>query len=83
MPLIQIVLASMHKYAPRIHVIRASDLAHLPYSPQQSFCFRETEFIAVTAYQVSTQQAHTRSHTHTPDTTRHKEQPPRSTRVYK
>ncbi|XP_065360846.1 T-box protein 2 [Calliphora vicina] len=46
-----IVLASMHKYQPRIHVIRTSDLAQIPWAPQQAFVFPETEFVAVTAYQ--------------------------------
>lgn len=43
----------MHKYQPRIHIIRASDPSQIPWSPQSSFTFRETEFVAVTAYQVS------------------------------
>ncbi|EDW80030.1 uncharacterized protein Dwil_GK12352 [Drosophila willistoni] len=46
-----IVLASMHKYQPRLHVIRASEASHIPFAPQQAFVFPETEFIAVTAYQ--------------------------------
>uniref|UniRef100_A0A1A9VYI4 T-box domain-containing protein n=1 Tax=Glossina austeni TaxID=7395 RepID=A0A1A9VYI4_GLOAU len=46
-----IVLASMHKYQPRIHVIRTADLAQIPWAPQQGFVFPETEFVAVTAYQ--------------------------------
>ncbi|KAL9908875.1 uncharacterized protein ACN427_004335 isoform 1-T1 [Glossina fuscipes fuscipes] len=46
-----IVLASMHKYQPRIHVICTSDLTQIPWAPQQAFVFPETEFIAVTAYQ--------------------------------
>lgn len=48
----QIVLASMHKYQPRLHVIRTADLTQIPWAPQQAFVFPETEFIAVTAYQV-------------------------------
>uniref|UniRef100_A0A1B0B9D0 T-box domain-containing protein n=1 Tax=Glossina palpalis gambiensis TaxID=67801 RepID=A0A1B0B9D0_9MUSC len=51
-----IVLASMHKYQPRIHVIRTADLAQIPWAPQQGFVFPETEFVAVTAYQISPQQ---------------------------
>uniref|UniRef100_T1GYP3 T-box domain-containing protein n=1 Tax=Megaselia scalaris TaxID=36166 RepID=T1GYP3_MEGSC len=47
------VLASMHKYQPRIHVIKTSDPTQIPWAPQQPFVFPETEFIAVTAYQVS------------------------------
>ncbi|XP_053955580.1 T-box transcription factor TBX6L-like [Anastrepha ludens] len=46
-----IVLASMHKYQPRIHVIRTADLTQIPWAPQQAFLFPETEFVAVTAYQ--------------------------------
>ncbi|XP_050093035.1 T-box transcription factor TBX6-like [Anopheles aquasalis] len=46
-----IVLTSMHKYQPRIHVIKASDAAQIPWAPQQAFTFPETEFVAVTAYQ--------------------------------
>ncbi|KAL5290281.1 hypothetical protein ACFFRR_009928 [Megaselia abdita] len=46
-----IVLASMHKYQPRIHIIQTSDPTQIPWAPQQSFVFPETEFIAVTAYQ--------------------------------
>ncbi|XP_017480946.1 PREDICTED: T-box protein 2-like, partial [Rhagoletis zephyria] len=46
-----IVLASMHKYQPRLHIIRTSDLTQLPWAPQKAFVFPETEFVAVTAYQ--------------------------------
>ncbi|XP_061388349.1 T-box-containing protein TBX6L-like [Musca vetustissima] len=46
-----VVLASMHKYQPRIHVIRTNDLSQIPWAPQQAFVFPETEFVAVTAYQ--------------------------------
>ncbi|XP_068149404.1 T-box-containing protein TBX6L [Drosophila tropicalis] len=46
-----IVLASMHKYQPRLHVIRTADRVQIPWAPQQAFVFPETEFIAVTAYQ--------------------------------
>lgn len=42
----------MHKYQPRIHVIMASDLNQVPWAPQQAYDFPETEFMAVTAYQV-------------------------------
>nr|APV45532.1 dorsocross 2 [Megaselia abdita] len=45
------VLASMHKYQPRIHIIKTSDPTQIPWAPQQPFVFPETEFIAVTAYQ--------------------------------
>lgn len=42
----------MHKYQPRIHIVRTSDPSQIPWSPQKSFAFNETEFVAVTAYQV-------------------------------
>uniref|UniRef100_A0A8C4N2K3 T-box transcription factor 16 n=1 Tax=Eptatretus burgeri TaxID=7764 RepID=A0A8C4N2K3_EPTBU len=48
-----IILHSMHKYQPRIHVIPGGD-SHMLSSPAAStFLFPETEFIAVTAYQNS------------------------------
>lgn len=49
------VLTSMHKYRPRVLVVRARDAAALAWgAPHASFSFAETEFIAVTAYQVRT-----------------------------
>lgn len=48
----QIVLTSMHKYQTRIHIVRTSDPSQIPWSPQKSFAFHETDFVAVTAYQV-------------------------------
>ncbi|XP_068616847.1 T-box transcription factor TBX3-like [Brachionichthys hirsutus] len=39
------VLSSMHRYQPRVHVVRVPDRTF------RTFVFRETEFIAVTAYQ--------------------------------
>ncbi|XP_022667376.1 T-box transcription factor TBX6-like isoform X3 [Varroa destructor] len=47
----QTILNSMHKYQPRFHLVRASDISKLPYAAFKTFVFRETEFIAVTAYQ--------------------------------
>jgi len=41
----------MQKYQTRFHVVRASDVINLPYSTFRTYVFRETEFIAVTAYQ--------------------------------
>lgn len=49
----QIVLTSMHKYQPRLIVVRTSDPNQITWAPYQSFTFPETEFVAVTAYQVS------------------------------
>merc|ERR1719447_1895265 len=45
------ILNSMHKYQPRVHVVKASDILRLPYSAFRTYVFKETEFIAVTAYQ--------------------------------
>ncbi|XP_011305347.1 optomotor-blind protein isoform X2 [Fopius arisanus] len=45
------ILNSMHKYQPRFHLVRANDVLALPYSTFRSYVFKETEFIAVTAYQ--------------------------------
>ncbi|KAK7448743.1 hypothetical protein BaRGS_00040083, partial [Batillaria attramentaria] len=45
------ILNSMHKYQPRFHLVRANDILKLPYSAFRTFVFKETEFIAVTAYQ--------------------------------
>ncbi|KZC07601.1 T-box transcription factor TBX2, partial [Dufourea novaeangliae] len=53
-PRTNVVLTSMHKYIPRIWIIRCDDVTRLSdlYShPASSFKFKETEFIAVTAYQ--------------------------------
>lgn len=52
----QVVLNSLHKYQPKIHVIRLiSDPENKPLSCQRgkidTFQFPETQFIAVTAYQ--------------------------------
>lgn len=52
----QMVLTSMHKYRPRAVVVRARDAAALAWgAPHAAFSFPETEFIAVTAYQVCTE----------------------------
>ncbi|XP_064612737.1 T-box transcription factor TBX2-A-like isoform X2 [Liolophura sinensis] len=45
------ILNSMHKYQPRFHLVRANDILRLPYSTFRTYVFKETEFIAVTAYQ--------------------------------
>ena len=47
----QTILNSMHKYQPRFHLVRASDIAQLPYATFRTYVFKETQFIAVTAYQ--------------------------------
>jgi len=45
------ILNSMHKYQPRFHLVRASDILQLPYSTFRTYVFKESQFIAVTAYQ--------------------------------
>jgi len=54
----QIILNSMHKYQPRVHVVRCSRsetlvrrLEDVDSSQLKTFVFAETEFTAVTAYQ--------------------------------
>lgn len=49
-----IVLQSLHKYQPRLHVVEVKeDGSEDPFLPSkaQTFVFPETQFIAVTAYQ--------------------------------
>jgi len=46
-----IILNSMHKYQPRLHIVKATDFQSLPWTPFNTFQFKETKFIAVTAYQ--------------------------------
>ncbi|XP_053317365.1 T-box transcription factor T [Spea bombifrons] len=43
----QVMLNSLHKYEPRIHIVRVGG----PQRMITSHCFPETQFIAVTAYQ--------------------------------
>lgn len=43
----QIMLNSLHKYEPRIHIVRVGGAQRMI----TSHCFPETQFIAVTAYQ--------------------------------
>ncbi|KAI6214572.1 hypothetical protein M3Y94_00284300 [Aphelenchoides besseyi] len=45
------VLNSMHKYQPRLHIVRCKDVSMLKVSLFKTFIFKETAFIAVTAYQ--------------------------------
>ncbi|XP_067652020.1 T-box transcription factor TBX20-like [Haliotis asinina] len=51
-----VILNSMHKYQPRIHLLKKTDDTQLPLSSLdmqkvKSFIFKETVFIGVTAYQ--------------------------------
>ncbi|XP_053381750.1 T-box transcription factor T-like [Mercenaria mercenaria] len=47
----QVILNSMHKYQPRIHVIQVDSCAPEDQKSLQTHSFPETQFIAVTAYQ--------------------------------
>uniref|UniRef100_A0A914MUJ5 T-box domain-containing protein n=1 Tax=Meloidogyne incognita TaxID=6306 RepID=A0A914MUJ5_MELIC len=47
------VLNSMHKYQPRIHIVRSNDVHSYKVANWSTTVFPETEFIAVTAYQNS------------------------------
>ncbi|CAF0738147.1 unnamed protein product [Didymodactylos carnosus] len=47
----RIILNSMHKYQPRLHIIQASDSLSIRPDAVNTFTFPETTFIAVTAYQ--------------------------------
>lgn len=49
-----IVLQSLHKYQPRLHIVEVTEDGAEDMSSDaktQSFTFPETQFIAVTAYQ--------------------------------
>ena len=53
---LQIVLNSMHKYQPRIHLVKVSDVTNMPITSlddeeHRTFAFPESIFIGVTAYQ--------------------------------
>ncbi|CAH0555428.1 unnamed protein product [Brassicogethes aeneus] len=50
-PLGQIVLSSMHKYQPTIIISKTADPRTMRWAPTISHTFKETQFIAVTAYQ--------------------------------
>ena len=41
----------MHKYQPRLHIVKANDLSNIQWNDINTFAFEETVFIAVTAYQ--------------------------------
>ncbi|XP_074159990.1 T-box transcription factor TBX6 isoform X1 [Sminthopsis crassicaudata] len=46
-----LILHSMHKYQPRLHLVRAAQLCSRHWGGVASFRFPETAFISVTAYQ--------------------------------
>lgn len=48
---LQTILNSMHRYQPRLHIVKADDVLKLPSSTFRTYIFSETQFMAVTAYQ--------------------------------
>ena len=48
-----LVLNSMHKYEPRVHIVECDNLADLMYKQFSTYRFSNTQFIVVTAYQNS------------------------------
>nr|XP_006641063.1 PREDICTED: T-box transcription factor TBX6L-like [Lepisosteus oculatus]XP_015223037.1 PREDICTED: T-box transcription factor TBX6L-like [Lepisosteus oculatus]XP_015223038.1 PREDICTED: T-box transcription factor TBX6L-like [Lepisosteus oculatus] len=46
-----VVLHSMHKYLPRLHVVQAADVCSQRWGAYLHFAFPDAAFIAVTAYQ--------------------------------
>ena len=46
-----IVLNSMHKFQPRIHIVAANDMYAIHFGHVNTFNFKQTKFLAVTAYQ--------------------------------
>ncbi|XP_060607924.1 T-box transcription factor TBX20-like isoform X3 [Ruditapes philippinarum] len=46
-----IILNSMHKYQPRVHIVQANDIFSMRWTSFNTYAFEETTFIAVTAYQ--------------------------------
>ena len=53
---LQVILNSMHKYQPRIHIVKANDekaltMQQVDNNSFSTHIFPETQFIGVTAYQ--------------------------------
>ncbi|MGH0167779.1 UNVERIFIED_CONTAM: hypothetical protein FKN15_053671 [Acipenser sinensis] len=46
-----VILHSMHKYQPRLHIVQATDLYSQQWGPYLRFTFPEAAFIGVTSYQ--------------------------------
>ncbi|CAK8689702.1 unnamed protein product [Clavelina lepadiformis] len=42
---------SLHRYQPRIHIVRTDDVSNVHLQPKISFSFQQTEFKTVTVYQ--------------------------------
>ena len=48
---LQIIVNSMHKYQPRLHVVESDDINNLDWDNFKTFLFPGTQFTTVTAYQ--------------------------------
>lgn len=48
---LQIIVNSMHKYQPRLHVVESEDTSKLEWENFKTFIFPGTQFTTVTAYQ--------------------------------
>lgn len=48
---IQIIVNSMHKYEPRLHVVETSHMGNVNKGEHHMFVFPRTQFMTVTAYQ--------------------------------
>uniref|UniRef100_V9PPI9 [histone H3]-dimethyl-L-lysine(36) demethylase n=1 Tax=Bathyctena chuni TaxID=1403704 RepID=V9PPI9_BATCU len=45
------IVNSMHRYQPRVHIVQCDDIYKIPWCAFRTMVFTETEFFAVTAYQ--------------------------------
>uniref|UniRef100_H2ZQG4 T-box domain-containing protein n=1 Tax=Ciona savignyi TaxID=51511 RepID=H2ZQG4_CIOSA len=45
------LIHSMHRYQPRLHIVRTDDVSTLHLQPMSTFIFPQTMFVTVTAYQ--------------------------------
>ena len=48
---LQIIVNSMHRYQPRLHIVESDDINSFNWETRQTFIFPETQFTTVTAYQ--------------------------------
>ena len=47
----QIIVNSMHRYQPRLHIVESSDVHNLNWDDFRTIIFPGTDFTTVTAYQ--------------------------------
>lgn len=48
---LQIIVNSMHRYQPRLHIVESDDINSFNWESRQTFIFPGTQFTTVTAYQ--------------------------------